>query len=194
MSWLMLCRVKQKLTMRICDRGGAGFGGGCCEHHTHKVWGVFDRLLLFVHTGVGLGLSQFTFDALIDDKMDNSLRDASVWGWHAPVETSQAVHLVHSPHALECVHSPLAPVSVIIDTFNSSPKTLWFNCHSIKQHIPLVDFKVWGCSPCFQLQTGLNQPDGIGGCDGGEPWEIQKRSEVQTDAETFGRTQSNHLH
>lgn len=29
-------------------------------------------------------------------------------------------------------------------------------------------------SPGFQLQTGLNQPDGIGGCDGCEPWEIQE--------------------
>lgn len=45
-------------------------------------------------------------------------------------------------------------------------------------------------SPGFQLQAGLDQPDGIGGCDGGEPWEFQRRTEVQTEAQTFGGTQS----
>lgn len=32
-----------------------------------------------------------------------------------------------------------------------------------------------GSSPGFQLQTSLDQPDGIGGRDGCEPWEIQER-------------------
>lgn len=45
--------------------------------------------------------------------------------------------------------------------------------------------KVCGSSPGVQLKTGLDQPDGVGGCDGCEPWEIQRRSQVQKDTKTL---------
>lgn len=48
--------------------------------------------------------------------------------------------------------------------------------------------------PGVQLQTGLDQPNGISGCDGGEPCEVQRSTKVQTDAETLGNTSSYHPH
>lgn len=107
--------------MRVGDGGGTRLGGGCCEHHAHKVRGVFDGLFLLVHAGVALGLQQFPLDALVDDKVDDSLGDAGIRGRHAPVETSQPVHLVHPPHALKSVHSPFTPVSVIMQRNAVSP-------------------------------------------------------------------------
>lgn len=71
-------KVSEKITMRIGDGGGTGLGGGSCKHHPHKVRGIFDRFLLFVHAGLSLVLKPFSLDSFIDDKMDNSLRDASV--------------------------------------------------------------------------------------------------------------------
>lgn len=97
--------------------------------------------------------------------MDNGLRDASVRGRHASVKTPESIHVVHTPHTLQRVHSPL-PTVPASSTFPSWP---------LKRRItrPLTG---GGSSPGFQLQTSLDQPDGIGGCDGCEPWQTQERA------------------
>lgn len=163
------------ITVRVSDGGCARLWGGRCEHHAYKVWSVFNGLLVFVHAVVGLELRQFTLDALIDDKMDNSLRDAGVRGRHAPVKAPQSVHVVDAPHALEGVHPPLPTVPVtdtpsIITPVRAHSGPLWVKFPHL----------VSNCRRVLISQMGLVAVMAV------NPGEF-RRAEVQTDADTSGR-------
>lgn len=143
------------LTVWISESCGAGLRGSSGEHHPHKVGGGFGRLFLLVHVLRHLGLQQAPFDAFVDHKVNDSLRDARVGGRHAPVEAAQAVQLIDPPYALQRAHPSLAS----IPGKGRGKKQLnpRFDTKRVKRHVRL---------PGVQLQTSLDEPYRVGGRDG----------------------------
>lgn len=74
--------------MRVCDGRGAGFGGGGGQHHADEVGSVLHRFVFVIHAGVRLGFDELALDALVDDEMYDSLRDACIGGRHAAVKAA----------------------------------------------------------------------------------------------------------
>ena len=85
----------RRLTVRVSDRGRARFRYGTGHHEPQKVW---RRSLVAVAVVAELEYSRL--DRLVDDEMDDRLRDAEVGGGDALVEASQAVLVINVTYAL----------------------------------------------------------------------------------------------
>lgn len=122
------------LTMRVSYTGGAGFGGGGCHHHVHEVGRLSCSLVLLVHASSCSGLQDAPFDALVDHKVDDRLRDPGVGRGHAAVKPAKSICLIHTAHALQCTHPPLATAPERGNTpRNKSNGTLFSSKHNAQK-------------------------------------------------------------